>query len=395
MMDKYPTLRANWSYPTAVRFGPGRIAELPEALAVAGIRQPLFVTDPGLVNLPIVARTLGILKEAGVPHAVFSKVDGNPTLKNVEDGLAAYKAGGHDGVIVFGGGSAMDAGKVIAFMSGQTRPVFDFEDREDWWTRADPAGIAPIVAVPTTAGTGSEVGRAGVITDPADHVKKIIFHPLMLPKVVIADPELTLDLPAKITAWTGMDALSHCLEAYCSPFFHPLGEGIALEGLRLCKEWLPVAVRDGRNIEARAFMLAASSMGAISFQKGLGAMHSMAHPLSGLRGTHHGLTIAVVMPYVLTHNLPVLTERLTALARYLDLPDPSAEAVVRWIVGLRKEVGIPHTLGEIGVGEDVVAEAAPMAENDPSTGGNPIALKAADFAVLYRKAIAGTLAPSP
>jgi alcohol dehydrogenase class IV len=391
MMDTYPSLRANWSYPTAVRFGPGRIAELPEALVVAGIKKPLFVTDPGLVNLPIVARTLDILRQAGVAFEVFSKVDGNPTLKNVDDGLAAYRAGGHDGVVVFGGGSAMDAGKVIAFMSGQSLPVFDFEDREDCWTRADPKGIAPIVAVPTTAGTGSEVGRAGVITDPADHVKKIIFHPLMLPKVVISDPELTLDLPAKITAWTGMDALSHCLEAYCSPFFHPLGEGIALEGLRLCKEWLPVAVRDGRNVDARAFMLAASSMGAIAFQKGLGGMHSMAHPLSGLRGTHHGLTIAVVMPYVLTHNLPVLGERLTALARYLDLPGPSPQAVVHWVVGLRKEIGIPHSLAEIGVGDDVVEAAAPMAEHDPSTGGNPIALKAADFAKLYRKAIGGTL----
>jgi alcohol dehydrogenase class IV len=285
----------------------------------------------------------------------------------------------------------MDIGKTIAFMSGQKRSVFDFEDREDWWMRADSAGIAPIVAVPTTAGTGSEVGRAGVITDPADHVKKIIFHPLMLPKVVISDPELTLDLPAKITAWTGMDALSHCLEAYCSPFFHPLGEGIALEGLRLCKEWLPVAVRDGRNVEARAFMLAASSMGAVAFQKGLGAMHAISHPCSSLRGTHHGLTNAVVMPYVLAHNLPVLGERLTALARYLDLSGPSAEAVVRWVVGLRRDIGIPHTLKEIGVEDDVVEQAAPMAEHDPSTGGNPLPLKAGDFAGLYRKAIGGIL----
>ena len=391
MLDTYPSLRANWSYPTAVRFGPGRIAELAEAVKAAGIARPLLVTDPGLVNLPIVARALDVLGQAKVPVAVFSKVDGNPTLQNLDDGLAAYKAGGHDGVIAFGGGSAMDIGKTIAFMSGQSRPVFEFEDREDWWTRADPKGIAPIVAVPTTAGTGSEVGRAGVITDPADHTKKIIFHPLMLPKVVIDDPELTLDLPAKITAWTGMDALSHCLEAYCSPFFHPLGEGIALEGARLAKAWLPIAVKDGRHVNARAFMMAASSMGAIAFQKGLGAMHAMSHPCSSLRGTHHGLTNAVVMPYVLAHNLPAVRERLAALARYLDLPGQSAESVVDWTLTLRNEIGIPHTLKEIGVDVDVLAEAAPMAELDPSTGGNPVPMTAADYDALYRKAIAGSL----
>jgi len=391
MLDVYPSLTANWSYPTAVRFGPGRIKELPQALEMAGITRPLFVTDPGLVNLPIVAKTLDLLRVAKIPVAVFSKVDGNPTLKNLDDGVAAYKAGGHDGVIAFGGGSAMDVAKLVAFQAGQTRPVFDFEDREDWWTRADAKAIAPSVAVPTTAGTGSEVGRAAVITDPADHTKKIIFHPLMLPKVVIADPELTLDLPAKITAWTGMDALSHCLESYCSPFFHPLGEGIALEGMRLCKEWLPVAVEDGHNINARAFMLAASSMGAVSFQKGLGGMHAMSHPASSLRGTHHGLTNAVVMPYVLKRNLPVVKERLAALARYLDLPGQNAESVVDWVLALRKRLGIPHALKDIGFDTDAVAEAAPMAEHDPSTGGNPVALTAADYEELYAAAIAGTL----
>jgi alcohol dehydrogenase class IV len=391
LLDHYPSLKANWSYPTQVRFGPGRIAELGEALRVAGISRPLFVTDPGLVNLPIVAGALDVLERAGIPVTVFSKVDGNPTLKNLDDGLAAYRSGGQDGVIAFGGGSGMDVGKVIAFMAGQTRPVFDFEDREDWWTRADAMGIAPIVAVPTTAGTGSEVGRAGVITDPGDHTKKIIFHPLMLPKVVIADPELTLDLPPKITAWTGMDALSHCLEAWCSPFFHPLGEGIALEGMRLIREWLPVAVADGRNVAARAFMLAASSMGAVAFQKGLGAMHAMSHPCSSLRATHHGLTNAVVMPYVLTRNLPAIEERLAALARYLDLPGQVALSVIEWTVALRREIGIPNTLAEIGVDESMIAEAAPMAEHDPSTGGNPVPLKAADYAVLYRKAIKGEM----
>ncbi|MEX2319582.1 MAG: iron-containing alcohol dehydrogenase, partial [Bauldia sp.] len=260
-----------------------------------------------------------------------------------------------------------------------------------WWTRADPAGIAPIVAVPTTAGTGSEVGRASVITDPSDHTKKIVFHPLILPKVVISDPELTLDLPAYITAWTGMDALSHCLEAWCSPHFHPLGEGIALEGMRLAKEWLPVAVRDGHNIEARAFMLAASSMGAIAFQKGLGAMHAMSHPCSSLRGTHHGLTNAVVMPYVLSFNRPVADERLAAMARYLDLPGQSAESVIDWTIDLRREIGIPHTLKDIGVDEDMIEEAAPMAERDPSTGGNPRPVAAEDYATLYRMALGGLI----
>jgi alcohol dehydrogenase class IV len=358
---------------------------------MAGIARPLFVTDPGLVSLPIVGRALDVLKNAGVPVAVFSKVDGNPTLKNLDEGVAAYRGGGHDGVIAFGGGSAMDIGKLVAFMSGQSRPVFDFEDRADWWTRADARGIAPIVAVPTTAGTGSEVGRAAVVTDPADHTKKIIFHPLILPKVVIADPELTLDLPAKITAWTGMDALSHSLEAWCSPFFHPLGEGIALEAMRLVKEWLPVAVEDGKRIEGRAFMLAASSMGAVAFQKGLGAMHAMSHPCSSLRGTHHGLTNAVVMPYVLEHNRFAVDGRLAALARYLDLPAHSPQAVIEWVLRLRERIGIPNTLAEIGVGEDVIPEAARMAEIDPSNDGNPVPMKAKDYEGLYRKAITGML----
>jgi len=391
VLDHYPSLIANWSYPTAIRFGPGRIVELGEAVKAAGIARPLFVTDPGLAGLAIVAKACEVLKRANIPAAIFSKVDGNPTLTNLDDGIDAFRAGDHDGVVAFGGGSAMDVGKLIAFMAGQSRPVFDFEDREDWWTRADTDRIAPVVAVPTTAGTGSEVGRAAVVTDPTDHAKKIIFHPLMLPKAVIADPELTFELPARITAWTGMDALSHSLEAWCSPSFHPLGEGIALEGMRLVKEWLPVVVEDGHSIEGRAFMLAASSMGAIAFQKGLGAMHAMSHPCSSLRGTHHGLTNAVVMPYVLVHNRNAVTERLAALARYLDLADEGPDAVISWVLDLRRRIGIPETLAEIGVGDDIIAEAAPMAERDPSTGGNPVPMTAQDYAQLYEKAIAGRL----
>lgn len=382
-------LISKWNYPTTVRFGAGRITELPDVLAATGIKRPLFVTDPGLAKLPVVASTLKILDDAKIPYGVFSEVRPNPVESNLTAGIAVFKKGKHDGVIAFGGGSAMDIGKLIAFMSGQSRAVFDFEDREDWWTRADATGIAPVVAVPTTAGTGSEVGRAAVITDPSDHTKKIIFHPLMLPKVVIADPELTLDLPAKITAWTGMDALSHALEAYCSPFFHPLGEGIALEAMRLVKEWLPVAVVDGHRVEARAFMLAASSMGAVAFQKGLGAMHAMSHPCSSLRGTHHGLTNAVVMPYVLEHNRFAVDGRLAALARYLDLPAHSPQAVIEWVLRLRATIGIPNTLAEIGVNEDIIPEAAPMAERDPSTGGNPVPMTAKDYEGLYRKAITG------
>ena len=392
MIDKYPSLSANWNYPTKVRFGPGRIKELAEACRAAGMSRPLLVTDPGLKPFPMIIEALHTLEHGGLPCALFADVHPNPVASDVEAGLKVFRGGRHDGVIVFGGGSAMDAGKAIAFMSGQTRPIWDYEDREDWWSRADPAGIAPVVAVPTTAGTGSEVGRAAVITDERDHTKKIIFHPKMMPVEVIDDPELTVGLPAHITAATGMDALSHSLEAYCSPFWHPMAAGIALEGMRLVKEWLPVAVKTGSNVEARAYMMAASSMGATAFQKGLGAMHSMSHPCSSLRGTHHGLTNAVVMPYVLVHNKSAIEEKLSAAARYLGLKDQSFGGFVDWVLALRKEIGIPNTLKEIGVDTDVIAEAAPMALEDPSTGGNPLPMTVGDYETLYRNAIEGRLA---
>jgi alcohol dehydrogenase class IV len=385
-------LRGNWNYPTSIRFGAGRIAELPDACRKLGMHRPLLVTDPGLASLPMIERALESCRAAGLGIARYSNVQPNPVAENVEQGVAVFRAGGHDGVIAFGGGSALDAAKSIALMVGQKRPIWDFEDREDWWTRVDVAGMAPVVAVPTTAGTGSEVGRAAVITDVTDHTKKIIFHPKMMPSTVIEDPELTIGLPRHVTAATGMDALSHCLEAYCAPFYHPLADGVAVEGMRLIKEWLPVAVCDGANIEARSHMLIASSMGATAFQKGLGAMHSLSHPCGANLGTHHGLTNAVVMPYVLVWNRAAIEERLARLAAYLGLNSPSFGGVLDWVLALRAEIGIPNTLGDIGVHMEHAAAFAPQALADPSTGGNPLPMSVGDFERLYRRAIHGRLA---
>ncbi|MET0988890.1 MAG: iron-containing alcohol dehydrogenase [Steroidobacteraceae bacterium] len=386
------TLRGNWNYPTAIRFGPGRIAELPDACKTLGIRRPLLVTDPGLAVLPMVRDAVAACNQAGIDCAVFSDVKANPVEANVTAGVAEFKRNRHDGVIAFGGGSALDTGKAIALMVGQTRPIWDFEDREDWYTRVNVAGMAPVIAVPTTSGTGSEVGRASVITDVRDHRKKIIFHPKMQPALVIADPELTLGLPPQVTAAVGMDALSHNLEAYCAPFYHPLAEGIALEGMRLVKEWLPQAVKNGANIEARSHMMAASSMGATAFQRGLGAMHSLSHPCSAHLGTHHGLTNGVVMPYVLVWNRDAIADRLTRLAAYLQLPSPSFDSVLEWILDLRRGIGIPHTLQELGVTPDRIDELAQQAFDDPSTGGNPVPMTVEDFRQLYRRCIEGRLA---
>jgi len=384
-------LRGNWNYPTAVRFGPGRIAELPDACKSLGLKRPLLVTDPALAKLPMIADALAACRAAGLDCAVFSEVQANPVESNVTNGVAAYRARSADGVIAFGGGSALDTGKAVALMVGQTRPIWDFEDREDWYTRVNMAGMAPTIAVPTTSGTGSEVGRASVITDTRDHTKKIIFHPRMLPAMVIADPELTLGLPAQVTAAVGMDALSHNLEAYCSPSYHPLAEGIALEGMRLIHDWLPVAVKDGSDIEARSHMMAASLMGATAFQKGLGAMHSLSHPCSANLNTHHGLTNAVVMPYVLAWNRPALSEKMQRLAAYLNLRQHSFDGVLSWIMELRKTIGVPETLAKLGVTMEHVPGFARQAFEDPSTGGNPLPMTVEDFAQLYRNCIEGKL----
>ena len=385
------SLTRNWNYPTAIRFGIGRIAELPAACKDLGMKHPLLVTDPGLRKLPMVESALAALKSAGLGDACFSDVRGNPVGKNVDDGVAFYRSNKCDGVIAFGGGSALDVGKTIALMVGQTRPLWDFEDRDDWYTRVNVAGMVPIVAVPTTAGTGSEVGRASVILDESTHLKKIIFHPKMQPAIVISDPELSAGLPPRITAATGMDALAHCLEAYCSPGFHPMADGIALEGMRLVKEWLPVAVKDGKNLAARAHMLAAASMGATAFQKGLGAIHSLSHPVGAVYNSHHGETNGVVMPYVLVFNRPAIEEKMTRLARYLGLPDPGFPAILDWVQALKKEIGIPNTLADLGVKESDLDMLTPMAVEDPSTGGNPRPAGHAEMRQMFVKAIRGDL----
>lgn len=375
-------LIGNWSYPTIMKFGNGRIKELPEACATAGMTNPLLVTDKGLAGLPITAAALDILDAAGLGRGLFSEVDPNPNEINLEAGVAAYKAGGHDGVIAFGGGSGLDLGKMVAFMAGQTRPVWDYEDVDDWWTRADADAIAPIIAVPTTAGTGSEVGRASVITNSVTHVKKIIFHPKVLPAVVICDPELTVGMPKFITAGTGLDAFAHCVEAFSSPHYHPMSQGMALEGMRLVKDYLPRAYADGTDLEARAHMMSAAAMGATAFQKGLGAIHALSHPIGAVYNTHHGTTNAVCMPAVLAMNAPVIEERFNMAAAYLGISG-GFKGFCEFAQSLNDDLGIPRKLSELGVGTDRIDELTAMALEDPSCGGNPIELTVENTKQLY------------
>lgn len=382
---------SNWSFPTSVKYGSGRIIELPEVCESLGLHNPLWVTDPGVASLQSFANALAVCRVAGMNPKVFSDVQGNPIEENVQQGLLMLREGRHDGVIAFGGGSALDVGKVIAFMAGQSRSIWDFEDIGDWWTRANADTILPIIAVPTTAGTGSEVGRAGVISDAASRTKKVIFHPKMLPAVVISDPELTVDLPANLTAWTGMDALAHCLEAYCAPGFHPMADGIAVEGMRLVKENLPRAVSHGKDLAARGAMLAAASMGATAFQKGLGGIHALSHPVGAVFDTHHGLTNAVFMPYVLMYNRPVIESRMERLAAWLQLPSATFEAVLAWVLELRTKFDIPHTTEALGIDRERFDELAAMAIVDPTAGGNPQPLSHADALQLYEHAWVGKL----
>ena len=380
-------ITANWSYPTSVRFGPGRVAEIGEACIGAGIERPLLVTDRGLASLDITARALDVLEGAGLGRAVFSKVDPNPTGANLDAGLGMFREGGFDGVVAFGGGSALDLGKAIALMAGQSRPVWDFEDVSDWWTRADADAIRPVIAVPTTAGTGSEVGRASVLTNEdaeGGAEKKIIFHPKMLPVTVVADPELTVGLPPHITAGTGLDAFAHCVEAFSSPHFHPMSQGIALEGMRLVIDHLPRAYRDGADIEARAAMLAAASMGAVAFQKGLGAIHALSHPIGAVHHTHHGTTNAVCMPAVLAFNAEAIADRFDRAASYLGI-EGGFDGFRAFVDEFNASFDVPETLSALGVADPDLDALTAAALRDPSVGGNPVPMTEANTRALLER----------
>ncbi|MFK8020565.1 MAG: iron-containing alcohol dehydrogenase [Pseudomonadales bacterium] len=381
---------ANWNYPTAVRAGCGRVDDLAAACRELNIKNPLLVTDPGLRDLPMVQSAAQQCREQLEGCAVFAEIKSNPNEQNIEQGVLACKAGSHDGVIALGGGSALDAGKAIALMVGQNRPIWDFEDVGDNYLRVNVSAMLPVIALPTTSGTGSEVGRASVITDSQKKLKKIIFHPAMLPGLVILDPELTSGLPAKLTAATGMDALSHNLEALCSPLYHPMARGIAMEGIKLIKENLPAAVADGNNLHARTQMQVASCMGATAFQKGLGAMHALAHPLGALFDAHHGMLNAVLMPYVLKANESVIASDMEDLARYLNLPHASFQSILDWVIELRAQLGIPNSLAEIGIDDSLIEQIGQMAFEDPSAGTNPIAFTAAEYSDICLRAIHGS-----
>ena len=378
----------NWNYPTTMWFGLYRIKDIQKACDNLNIKNPLIVTDPGILQTDIIEKiNYSLNKKANI----FSEVKSNPTGQNVEEGVKQFNQNNHDGVIAVGGGSGMDTGKGIAFMSKQKRPLWDFEDIGDWWTRANSDAIFPIIAVPTTAGTGSETGRASVFTNELTEEKKIIFHPKMLPSVVILDPDLTIPLPPSLTAFTGMDALAHCLEAYSSDIFHPLSQGIALEGMKIIKDNLVEVYKDGKNIKARANMLATSSMGSIAFQKGLGAIHSLSHPIGAIYNTHHGLTNAVFMPYVLLRNKKVIENKIIDLSRYLNLSNPSFNSFLDWILDIRKLLSIPHTLKELIDDNSNFEKMSIMALNDPSTSSNPIKLNENDFLKLYQDSFEGKL----
>ena len=383
---------SNWNYPTTVWFGQGRVKDLHIACKNLSITKPLFVTDQDLAKTDLVKKIISDSNLKSLSINVFSNIKGNPVGSNVDEGVKAFKKGNHDGVIAFGGGSGLDVGKAVAFMSAQTRSIWDFEDVGDNWTKANSDEIAPIIAVPTTAGTGSETGRASLITNEKNQTKKIIFHPKILPSIVILDPCLTVDLPPKITATTGMDALAHNLEAYCASGYHPMADGIALEGMNLIKKWLLIAVNEGKNLEARSAMLVAATMGSTAFQKGLGAIHSLSHPVNSVYNIHHGLSNAIFMPYVLTFNKKEIEKKIIKLSEYLELKEKSFNCFLDWILDLRKELKIPHKLSDVAdVKPSEIDKLSLMALEDPSTSGNPKKLTLEDMKLMYKYSLEGKL----
>lgn len=396
-MTAEPQIRADWAFPTQIRFGAGRVAELPAACGALGMTRPLLVTDQGLASHDMIADAVARNRAAGLPTAVFSGVRPNPVAANVTDGLAAYRAGGHDGVIAFGGGSSLDSGKAIAFMSAQRHPiealtVANFQEFQEAQAKVVTDGLPPVVTVPTTSGTGSEIGRAAALIDETARIKKGLFHQRMMPAICIADPALTVGLTPALTAAVGMDAFVHNFEAYLCPFYHPFAEGVALAGIQLCDQWLARAVADGTDLMARSQMMAASLSGAVAFQKGLGAVHALSHPLSSVLGAHHGLGNAVMLPYVVAFNRPAIEGKLDVLARLLGLTDQGYTGVMDWILRLRAAIGIPHTADALGLTAALVPELAAMAARDLNAPENPRPFAEADAARIYRASLDGTIA---
>jgi alcohol dehydrogenase class IV len=397
-------IKSNWAYPTTVWFGSGRIVDLPKACKVLGIKKPLFVTDSDLVKTEMVANAVQSNNKNSIPTKVYSEVKGNPVSGQVIKGVEVFKNGNHDGVIAFGGGSSLDVGKSIALLESNNRPLWDFSGEGSFWTEnnynesmaknkmSNPDNIRPIIAIPTTAGTGSEISRAAAIINENTNVKKIVFHPKMLPTLTILDPKLTLGLPSFLTAATGMDAFAHNLEAYCASGYHPMADGIALEGMWLIKKWLITAVNEGKNIEARGNMLTASSMGATAFQKGLGAIHSLSHPVNSVFNIHHGLSNAVFMPYVLTFNRSAIENKIAKLSEYLELKNPSFNSFIDWVLDLRDKIKIPHKLSECAkITDKDIEKLAPMALNDPCTPENPKKTSLDDMKLMYQHSLEGKL----
>ena len=384
-------MKSNWNYPTTVWVGENRVSDLSEACKNLNINKPLFVTDKDLVNLSFVKNIISLNSKKFDEFTIFSNFSGNPFGENVDEGVDLFNKRKCDGVIAFGGGSALDVGKAIAFMSGQNRPIWDFEDIGDYWKRANEKKISPIIAIPTTAGTGSETGRASAIINKKSGTKKIIFHPKILPSIVILDPALTIELSPRLTAATGMDALAHNLEAFCAPNYHPMAEGIALEGMRLIKISLLTAFKEGKNSKARQNLLAASSMGSTAFQKGLGAIHSLSHPVNAQFNIHHGLSNAIFMPYVLTFNKSSIENKIVSICDYLDL-EKNFDSFLQWILDLRKNLNIPNKLSDVMDCSDLdLDQLSLMAFEDPSTNGNPIKISREDLKLMYEHSISGEL----